>query len=172
VSKLLARLRVSFGFVCGVLVWSLASPTWSTIVAGVGVAAVGECLRFWAAGHVNKGREVTASGPYRWVAHPLYLGSAMIGVGLAIAANRVVVAFIIGTYLAIMLSAAILSEEAFLARSFGEAYLSYRRGDLASDRTFSVGRAIANREHRALAGFVIAVLLLVLRATYNGVFWR
>jgi hypothetical protein len=39
-------------------------------------------------------------------------------------------------------------------------------------RRFSLQQAIANREHRALAGLAIAVLLLVLKATYNGLFWR
>ena len=29
------------------------------------VAALGEALRIWAAGHLNKSREVTSSGPYR-----------------------------------------------------------------------------------------------------------
>ena len=36
----------------------------------------------------------------------------------------------------------------------------------------SLRQAIANREQRALAGLAIAVLLLLLKATYNGLFWR
>ena len=39
-------------------------------------------------------------------------------------------------------------------------------------RRFSFPQAIANREHRALAGLVVAVLLLIAKATYNGAFWR
>ena len=31
---------------------------------------------------------------------------------------------------------------------------------------------MANREYRAVVGLVVAMLLLVLKATYNGVFWR
>ncbi len=49
----------------------------------------------WAAGHLNKSREVTASGPYRWVAHPLYVGSSIMGVGLAIASGSLIVAVVI-----------------------------------------------------------------------------
>ena len=30
----------------------------------------------------NKAREVTSSGPYRWFAHPLYVGSSIMGAGL------------------------------------------------------------------------------------------
>ena len=48
-------------------------------------------MRVWAAGHLLKAREVTRSGPYRFVAHPLYLGSSLIGVGLAIGSGSTVV---------------------------------------------------------------------------------
>ena len=72
----LARLRVALGFVCGALVLWLAQPTAGSLLAGGAVAVVGEALRIWAAGHLNKSREVTSSGPYRWFAHPLYVGSS------------------------------------------------------------------------------------------------
>ena len=32
--------------------------------------------------------------------------------------------------------------------------------------------AIANREHRAVIGLAIVILLLALKATYNDLFWR
>jgi len=115
--------------------------------------------------------------PYRWLGHPLYAGSSIMGVGLAIAANSVVVAVLIALYLLTTISAAIRSEEAFLRQKFGDAYDRYRSGPAAGDgsaesRRFSLQQAIANREHRAVAGLAIAVLLLVLKATYNGLFWR
>lgn len=173
----LARLRVPLGFVFALLVFWLARPTGQTLVWGTLVAAAGEALRVWAAGHLNKSREVTSSGPYRWLGHPLYAGSSIMGVGLAIAANSLVVAALIVIYLLTTISAAIRSEEAFLRQKFGEAYDRYHRGLAASDddsrmRRFSLRQAIANREHRALAGLAIAVLLLLLKATYNGLFWR
>jgi protein-S-isoprenylcysteine O-methyltransferase Ste14 len=176
-ARRLARLRVPLGFLFALLVFWLAQPTGETLVWGMVVAAAGEALRIWAAGHLNKSREVTSSGPYRWLGHPLYAGSSMMGVGLAIAANNLVVAALIAIYLLTTISAAIRSEEAFLRQKFGDAYDRYRRGSAARDssaemRRFSVRQAIANREHRALAGLAIAVLLLLLKATYNGLFWR
>ena len=33
-------------------------------------------------------------------------------------------------------------------------------------------QALANREQRAVVGVGVAVLLLFLKATYNGSFWR
>jgi protein-S-isoprenylcysteine O-methyltransferase Ste14 len=176
----LARLRVTLGFVFGAIVLALAHPTLRSLAIGLSVAAAGEGIRIWAAGHLNKAREVTISGPYRFVAHPLYVGSSVMGIGLAIACASVTAAALVAIYLVTTLTAAIKSEEAYLRRLFGEQYDLYRSGVLAKRRAgghgarrrFSVAQAIANREHRALAGFVIAALLLLLKATYNGFFWR
>jgi len=85
----LARLRVALGFVMGALVLVLARPSQATVAVGMTLAACGEAIRFWAAGHLQKSREVTVSGPYRWTAHPLYLGSTIMGIGLAISRNIV-----------------------------------------------------------------------------------
>jgi hypothetical protein len=166
----LARWRVTLGFASGAAVLWLAEPTAATLAAGVPIAFAGEALRVWAAGHLNKSREVTTSGPYRWFAHPLYVGSSIMGAGLAIASGSIAVATIIAVYLLVMITAAIRSEEAFLRRTFGERYERYRRGAGSSDeasRPFRWSQAMANREHRALSGLALTVLLLVLKATYN-----
>jgi protein-S-isoprenylcysteine O-methyltransferase Ste14 len=175
----LARLRVALGWVFGVLVLVLAHPTSGTIAAGMSIAACGEALRVWAAGHLNKAREVTSSGPYRWLGHPLYVGSSIMGAGLAIACANAVVAVLIAVYLATTLTAAIKSEESYLRRAFGEQYDLYKQGIAAkraspgaAARRFSLRQAIANREHRAIVGLMVAILLLALKATYNGLFWR
>jgi len=176
----LARFRVALGFVFGVLVLILAEPDGRSLAIGMSIAAAGEGIRIWAAGHLRKSREVTVSGPYRWVAHPLYVGSSVMGAGLAVASGSVIVAVLIGVYLIATLTAAIKSEEAFLRRTFGDQYDLYKSGvaakrrerSAASTRRFSVQQAIANREYRAVAGLGIAILLLVWKATYNGLFWR
>jgi hypothetical protein len=185
-AEALARRRVALGFVSGALVLLLARPTRSTLIAGGAVALAGECLRIWAAGHLNKAREVTSSGPYRFLAHPLYVGSSIMGVGLAIISNHLLVTTLIAVYLIATLTAAVRSEEAFLRRTFGDRYEKYRHGvplggnpalvagngAVEGRRRFSVAQAIANREQRAIAGLGLALLLLVLKATYNGTLWR
>ncbi len=176
----LARLRVALGFVFGVLVLVLAQPTGRSLAAGMSVAAVGEAIRIWAAGHLRKSREVTVSGPYRWCAHPLYVGSSIMGVGLAIASATVPVALLIAIYLVATLTAAIKSEEAFLRRTFGDQYELYRSGvaakrrerRAASRRPFSLEQAMENREYRAVAGLGVSILLLIWKAAYNGLLWR
>ncbi|MGB7219676.1 MAG: methyltransferase [Vicinamibacterales bacterium] len=174
---MLARRRVTLGFVLGAPVLWLAQPTGATLVAGVAMASVGEALRIWAAGHLTKAQEVTTSGPYRWIAHPLYLGSSVIGLGLAIASASAIVASLIAAYLLTTLTASIRSEQAFLQRALGESGSQgnqYGASGAAGSggRRFSLERVIANHEHRALLGVIAAVLLLALKATYNGWLWR
>ena len=165
VLALIARLRVAIGFTSSVFVLWLAEPTPATLVVGTAIAVLGELVRIWAAGHLNKSREVTSSGPYRWLAHPLYVGSSVMGAGLAVASDSGVVAVIVAAYLALTLTAAIKSEEAFLRRVFGDRYGRYRdAGMVDMRRRFSLSRAIANREHRAVIGLVLAVLLLAWKA--------
>jgi len=173
----LARLRVALGFVMGALVLILAHPNRRSVAAGMTVAACGEAIRFWAAGHLQKSREVTVSGPYRWTAHPLYVGSSVMGIGLAIACASVPVTILIAAYLVTTMTAAITSEEAHLRRLFGEQYDLYRHGVAlkragGSRRRFSLAQAMANREYRAVIGLVLALLLLLLKARYTGLFWQ
>lgn len=172
VVRLLARRRVTLGFIFSALVFWLAAPTGRTLAIGVPIAALGEAVRIWAAGHLHKSREVSASGPYRWLAHPLYAGSSVIGAGVAVASGSVTAAVIIAVYLTTTIAAAIRSEEAHLRSAFGDRYDRYRRaGEVNRTRRFSAAQAIANREYRAVAGLAVALLLLVAKATYNGMFW-
>lgn len=160
-AEALARRRVPMGFVVGAVALLLATPTPRTLAAGAIVALLGETIRLWAAGHLEKGREVTMSGPYRLTRHPLYLGSALIGVGLAIASASWWVSALVLSYLAVTLTAAIRTEEAHLTEKFGAAYPDYRGGRAAgAHRSFSLERAWRNREYRAAIGVLISLGLL------------
>src|SRR5688572_26569581 len=113
----LARRRVPLGFLAAVSVLVFAHPTWATWRAGMFIAIAGEAMRIWAAGHLEKGREVTRSGPYQWTGHPLYIGSSIIALGVAVACRSVVVAALILIYMVATLTAAVRTEEAFLHRT-------------------------------------------------------
>jgi protein-S-isoprenylcysteine O-methyltransferase Ste14 len=161
VRRRFARYRVRLGFVAAAVGLWLATPSWRTLAIGGAIALVGEAIRVWAAGHLEKSREVTASGPYRFTRHPLYLGSAVIGVGFAVAAGSAIVAAIVVVYLGVTLTSAIRSEERHLTDKFGAAYPAYRDGRAPEmPRHFSLARAVANREHRAIAGLAAALALL------------
>jgi protein-S-isoprenylcysteine O-methyltransferase Ste14 len=159
----LARLRVPLGFAAAVMAVALARPTWPTWRLGLVVALAGEAIRVWAAGHLEKSREVTRSGPYRWTRHPLYVGSSVMAAGVVVAANSVVVAMIVAIYMAVTLTAAIRTEEAFLRQAFGDQYDRYqRREGEPMARRFSPERAWRNREYRAVLGLAGGFALLAL----------
>jgi protein-S-isoprenylcysteine O-methyltransferase Ste14 len=167
VTRLLARWRVFLGFVFAGIVIRLATPTWSSLALGAAIIFSGEALRLWAAGHLEKSREVTRSGPYRYTRHPLYLGSSLIGIGLAVGARNIVVAVLIAAYLAATLTAAMRSEEAHLREKFGDAYDAYAEKRAAPmDRAFSWARAVHNREHHTMAGLLIGLCLLAAKIVF------
>ena len=68
------------------LVW-IAEPTPRSLAAGGSLALAGELLRLWATGHLHKNADLTVTGPYAYLRHPLYLGTLSIGTGLALMAS-------------------------------------------------------------------------------------
>jgi hypothetical protein len=62
------------------------------------------------------------------------------------------------------ITAAIRTEEAFLRRTFGDAYDRYQQSrNVPSSRRFSVERVMRNREYRAFAGLAVGFALLALK---------
>ena len=164
ITRLLARWRVALGFVMAAVGLWLAAPTWTSMAIGASVALSGEALRLWAAGDLEKCKEVSRAGPYRYTRHPLYLGSTLMGVGLAVASNRVEVMVLVALYLAATLTAAKRSEEAHLREKFGDAYDAYAEKRAAPmDRPFSWARAVHNREHHTMIGLALGLLALALK---------
>lgn len=160
-----ARYRVRLGFVAALLALLLATPTPVSLAIGATVAAIGEAIRIWAAGHLDKGREVTSSGPYRFTRHPLYLGSSIVGIGFAIACASWIVAGLVAFYLVVTIGSAIRSEEGHLTEKFGATYPAYRDGRVVdAQRRFNLARVMANREYRAVAGLGGALALLAWKA--------
>ena len=164
IAAALARRRVPLGFVAGFVALIFADPTWASWFAGLTVALGGEAMRTWAAGHLEKGREVTRSGPYRWSRHPLYVGSSVIALGVVIAARNPVVTTVTLVYMVATLTAAIRNEEAFLRGAFGDIYDLYRASTAEPmARRFSLERAFRNREDRAAAGLLVGFGLLAIK---------
>ena len=162
----IAKLRVPIGFLAGALALYLAQPTNQSLALGAAIAVPGELLRIWAAGHLNRWREVARSGPYTLMRHPLYVGSSIMGAGLAVAAWSIPVAVLVLLYLGVTLTAAVRFEARELGQQFGADYQAYREGRGApAARGFTVQQVIANREYRSAAGLLIGFGLLWLRST-------
>ncbi|NKB90142.1 MAG: hypothetical protein GKS06_18190 [Acidobacteria bacterium] len=171
-----AHHRVHVGIVFALAYVAFSRPDMSTFWVGALLVAAGEGTRVWACGHLVRNEELTRDGPYRFVRHPLYLGSLLIGLGLVGLAEHQLVwlAAFSGLYIGFYLPAMYV-EELRLQSLFGAEYLEYmddvprliplpRRSDPWQDPDpkesgFSVEKSRRNREMRTVA--VMALLLLV-----------
>jgi protein-S-isoprenylcysteine O-methyltransferase Ste14 len=163
-AQTLARRRVPLGFLTAAITLLFARPTPAMLSIGFAVALAGEAIRVWAAGHLEKSREVTRSGPYHFVRHPLYVGSGVMAAGIVIAANSLVILALAAIYMTTTIVAAVQTEEAFLHRTFGDTYERYSSSTAEPMvRHFSMARAMRNREYRAALGLLIGFALLALK---------
>ena len=159
-----ARLRVKVGFGVAAAAFWLARPSWLSLAVGTAIALAGEALRVWAAGHLEKGLEVTSSGPYRWMRHPLYVGSSLLGAGFAVASRHPVAAALVVVYLAVSLSVAGRLEEATLRAKFGDTYDRYLAGTAGgTNRPYSLERAQRNGEVHTVLGVLAALAMLAMK---------
>jgi protein-S-isoprenylcysteine O-methyltransferase Ste14 len=158
---------VPLGFFFGAAVLYVARPTWGSLAIGTAIGVLGEGIRVWAAGHLEKSREVTRSGPYRFTRHPLYVGSSIMGLGVAVGTASWIVFALVALYMGSTIAAAIRTEEAFLRERFGDEYDAYAESRApAVDRPFSLERAWRNKEYRAMTGLLVAIALLAIKAAW------
>jgi hypothetical protein len=66
-----------------------AKPYLIGVVIGSILIIVGEGIRIWAAGHLQKNEVLTVSGPYAYVKNPLYIGTILITTGFCIFADNI-----------------------------------------------------------------------------------
>jgi protein-S-isoprenylcysteine O-methyltransferase Ste14 len=168
-----ARWRVPLGFALAVAYLVFSQPTRLLLVAGGGVALLGLAVRSWAAGFLVKNQSLATSGPYRYTRNPLYLGSALTGVGLAIAGGSVVMILAFAGLFLLVYGPVIRREEQLLRQRFGAVYEGYAasvplllpwgRAGRASGESFDWARYRKNREYEAALGFAAGLAFLVLK---------
>src|SRR5262249_23219303 len=120
-----SRLRVSFGYLVGVLVVVLARPTPASLAAGGVLAVVGEAVRLWASGHIEKTRTLATGGPYARTRNPLYFGSFVIALGVAVAAGSPWAALAVAAYFSAFYPSVMREEATFLRTRFPEEYAAW-----------------------------------------------
>ena len=173
--KIAKRVRVPLGFAFSVFYIWLARPTRLSLVAGAAVAMLGVWIRAYASGYVNKNESLACTGPYAYTRNPLYLGSVVIGLGFAIAAMNLWIAFaFVVMYVAIYVPV-IRGEEAFLTSRFPE-FVTYttkvprllprltpaRLGSGGSG-SFSRELYLKHREYNALIGTAAMLGVLIVK---------
>jgi protein-S-isoprenylcysteine O-methyltransferase Ste14 len=121
---------VAYALAAAVLL--LARPRIELYFPGAALCLLGEALRLWGCGHLQKNRRLATTGPYAHLRHPLYAGTVLIVLGLALAAGSLwVVAGVLPLALAITFLYYLPRKERIeadrLERRFGEAFREYRR---------------------------------------------
>lgn len=168
-----SRLRVPLAYLAGAALLALARPSPRSLLLGLLPALAGEAMRLWAAGHIEKMRSLATGGPYAHTRNPLYLGSVLIALGLAIAAASPWCWALVLLYLAAFYPAVMREESAFLRARFPDEYAAWAAevplfvpqltpGGSRATR-FAWERTRANREWRTALGLLAAVVLLHLR---------
>ena len=174
----LARYRVRLGYPLAIAVLWLARPTPRSILFGAIAGLAGLLLRALAAGHLDKQKVLTVSGPYAFTRNPLYLGSALLGCGAAIATHSWFSTAVLGAYFALFYSVVMRREEQELRLHHGAAFDEYARAvplffprwsaarlSFAGAGSFSLAQYKKNHEWQAAVGFVLLLALLL-------VLWR
>lgn len=152
-------------------VW-LARPLRISLIAGAIVVVPGLVLRGLAAGHVQKDRDLTMSGPYAYTRNPLYLGSLIIAGGFALAARSAVILGLFLLMFIVIYVPVIAGEERYLRRTF-PGYGDYakevprlwlrftRYGDQRG--AFSSVLYWKHREYNAIIGCLVVLAILVFK---------
>lgn len=78
-------------FIGAFLLVVFAKPNPNPLGMGIGaiLIIVGESVRIWAVGHLQKNEVLTVTGPYAYVKNPLYLGTILITTGFCIFADNI-----------------------------------------------------------------------------------
>jgi protein-S-isoprenylcysteine O-methyltransferase Ste14 len=167
-----SRYRVAAGWVLGLLVLVLARPTPVSFLVGLPLAVLGEAVRVWASGHIEKTKALATGGPYAHSRNPLYVGSLLIAAGVALASASVLVVVAVAVYFLAFYPSVMREESAFLARTFAGEYQAWSAavpafwprlapgGPRAS--RFEWTRVRANREWRTAAALPLVAALLYL----------
>lgn len=120
------RFRVWSGICLAGVGTYMAQPCWPYIGWGSFFLMAGVLWRLWAAGYIHKDRELTLDGPYGGHRHPLYFGTFLMGIGLAMMVHQVLFWGIILGYLLVVYGVTIRQEEEKLVKSFGDRYRDYQ----------------------------------------------
>ena len=158
------------GWVLGAVVLVLARPTAGSLLLGLPLAFAGEAVRLWASGHIEKTERLATGGPYAHSRNPLYVGSVLIALGVAVACASAWVVLATAAYFLAFYPSVMREEAAFLAAKFPDEHaawaaavpLFWPRPTPAGPRAsrFDWSRVGRNREWRTAAALPLLAAIL------------
>src|SRR5215472_14282977 len=105
------RWRVRLGYPLAAAVLWFSRPAPRSILLGGVAGALGLWIRGYAAGYLHKQEVLTVTGPYAYTRNPLYLGSAVLAFGAAVAMRSWISAFLLLLYFTVFYSIVMRREE-------------------------------------------------------------
>jgi protein-S-isoprenylcysteine O-methyltransferase Ste14 len=166
-----SRYRVVSGYAAGLVVFLFARPTLRSAAAAAVFLALGEAVRLWASGHIEKTLRLATGGPYAHTRNPLYFGSALLALGVGVGCASLPAAAAIALYLAAFYPSVIREEAVFLRGKFGGQYEAWAREvplflprlrpSGPRESGFSWERVAKNREWRTALALPVVVGLLL-----------
>lgn len=171
----LKRWRLRLPWLAVPLVLWLARPTLLSLGTGALMTLLGLGIRAWAAGSIVKKEELATNGPYAFTRNPLYLGSLLIGLGVAVATARPIIVAITLVFFVLLYVRTAREEERLLEELYGDQYREYRAAVPAflpalrpyrrgAGRNFELSRYMRNNEYQAALG--AAAMLVALLVDY------
>jgi len=114
------KTRILFAWIFGfALIFSARQyPT----LPGIILCFVGATIRFWGSGYLRKDNQLSISGPYRFTRNPLYLGTYLMALGVALAVEAWILLAVLSVSFWAVYHYIILDEETKLRKMFGEPY--------------------------------------------------
>jgi protein-S-isoprenylcysteine O-methyltransferase Ste14 len=171
-----SRVRVAFGYALAAVVLASARPSQRSLLLALPFAALGEAIRVWASGHIQKTQALATGGPYAHTRHPLYLGSALLALSAGVASASPLAVAALLAYFAVFYPAVVAEEQAFLRARFPAEYAAWEtRVPLFLPRLLPAGprgsrfsweRVGKNREWRTALALPLVFALLWARLHY------
>jgi len=168
-----SRWRVSLGFVLAAAYLVLAQPSRPLLLCGAAIAAAGLLLRAWSAGYLAKNQRLATGGPYSYTRNPLYLGSALMGLGCVVAGRSWIMGLAFAAFFPFVYWPVMKREAQFLRGAFPQAFDTYAKQvplffpkwvrNRTKSEKFQWWLYRKNREYEAAMGYVAGMLLLALK---------
>lgn len=171
------RLRIRLPWLGVPIVLWAARPNLLSLEIGAAIGVVGLAVRAWAAGTIVKQHQLTTWGPYAFTRNPLYLGSFLMAIGIAVATAQplLVAATVLGFW--ILYVRTMRREERTLKALYGDAYREYRDAVpsffprltpyRAGQRDhFHLDRYLHHREYQAALGMIVLLAALVVEYVF------
>lgn len=169
-ADLVQRLRVPAGFLLLVCFAWLAHPSFISLWWSLLPIAAGLAIRAWAAGHLNKNQSLADSGPYAYTRNPLYLGSFIVALGMAVAGGNWILIVLVAAVFSLIYLPVMELEEQHLTSLF-DSYRAYAaRVPLLVPKpgpqgagAWSLATYLKNQEYKAALGVLVALAVLALK---------